>query len=69
MTRSARTSRRVALAEIAALEAALARAAEGSEEAAELRARIWVKREVAGLRWGAAREDESHVVQQSQERG
>ena len=50
MTRSARTSRRVALAEIAALEAALARAAEGSEEAGWLRARIWVKREVAGLR-------------------
>jgi hypothetical protein len=47
---TARTSRRVALAEIAALEAALARAAEGSEEAAELRARIWAKREVAGLR-------------------
>ena len=47
---SARTSRRVALAEIAALEAALARAAEGSEEALWIRAQIWVKREVAGLR-------------------
>jgi hypothetical protein len=47
---TARTSRRVALAEIAALEAALARAAEDSEEAALIRARIWAKREVAGLR-------------------
>jgi len=47
---SARTSRRVALAEIAALEAALARAAEGSEEAALIRALVWVKREVSGLR-------------------
>lgn len=50
MKHTARTSRRVALAEIAALEAALARAAEGSEEAAWIRALVWAKREVAGLR-------------------
>jgi len=50
VTRSARTSRRVALAEIAALEAALARASEDSEEAALIRALVWAKREVSGLR-------------------
>ncbi len=47
--KTARASQRVALLRVAALETELARAAEGSEEAARLRAQVWAVREIAGL--------------------